>query len=200
MNIVVTGSASSGKTSVLDRLSADLSRMGYRVFVLSETATELLKAGFDCTTQTFLFQKTLFSLQHAREQIYRSYITAYPAERAVLLLDRALPDGAVYIDRTRFQEILSLFGFTCETLLRRYDAVIQLQPSAVVTEYEKESNNAYRVETDARECFRQDEALRALYAAHPRYRYVEARQDMEEKYRDVLRIVQGLLDEGEKAE
>ena len=43
--IVLTGGPCAGKTTALARIEQDLSEKGYHVFVVGESATELIKGG-----------------------------------------------------------------------------------------------------------------------------------------------------------
>lgn len=43
--IVLTGGPCAGKTTALARIEEELTEKGYRVFIVSESATELIKGG-----------------------------------------------------------------------------------------------------------------------------------------------------------
>lgn len=54
--IVITGSAASGKSKIIRKLAYTLTNKSFTVFVLPETATELLEAGFDSLSNKLQFQ------------------------------------------------------------------------------------------------------------------------------------------------
>ena len=190
--IVLTGAAASGKTKIINMLLSDLLHNGYDALMLSETATEMMRGGFPARRRVVLFQKTLFDLQYARENAYMEYLESV-SDDSVCLLDRSLADGSIYTARSDYVRFASRYGLTLESILDRYDAVIQLQPSVLVCEYDRESNNNVRLETSGAECLTQDEALRGLYSAHRNYFYVAAEINFDDKYKNVLKIVEGIL-------
>lgn len=187
--IVITGSAASGKSKIIRKLAYTLTNKSFTVFVLPETATELLEAGFDSLSNKLQFQTTLFDLQFKKETIYQNHIEKLYDKRAILLLDRGLADGAVYIEPNDFEEIIRRHNLTVRSILQRYDSVIQLQPCVVVREYSRDSNNAFRVEKSGKECLEQDEKLKQLYSAHRHYYYVDAEEDINIKFENVLKII-----------
>lgn len=187
--IVITGSAASGKSKIIRKLACTLTNKGFSVFILPETATELLEAGFDSSSNKMQFQTTLFDLQLEKEIIYQNHIEKLYDNSAVLLLDRGLADGAVYIAPNDFEEIIRRHNLTVRSILQRYDSVIQLQPCVMVCEYSRDSNNAFRVEKSGKECLEQDEKLKQLYSAHRHYYYVDAEEDINIKFENVLKII-----------
>ena len=191
--IVITGAASSGKTTVIKMLSKQMASEGIPVFTLQETATELLESGFNTATDKKLFQSSLFDFQFSKERIYREYIASFAKEKAVLLIDRSLLDGAVYISDEDFSDIIFKYGLTKKSILARYDAVIQLQTSAFVTDYSRSDNNEYRIEESAEECIGQDKKLKELYLTHDNYSYVKSEADFDAKFNRVCSIVKSLI-------
>ena len=122
--IVITGSAASGKSKIIRRLAYTLTNKSFATFVLPETATEFLEASFDSLSNKMQFQTTLFDLQLEKEIIYRNHIENLYDKNAVLLLDRGLADGAVYIVPNDFEEIIRRHNLTVRGILQRYDSVI----------------------------------------------------------------------------
>ena len=65
--IVLTGGPCAGKTTALSRIEQDLSENGYHVFVVGESATELIKGGIkpfgDKPFDLVLFQKLILKYQ-----------------------------------------------------------------------------------------------------------------------------------------
>ena len=190
--LVVSGAAISGKTTVIEEVSKTLKKQGRVVFTLSETATELLKAGFDPSSNRLLFQKSLFELQLTREQNYREHISSLEnetAKNALLILDRALLDGETYISESDFSSIVSQQGLTKKKILESYDAVIQLQYASCF--YGKKGNE-FRIETSITECIMQDRLLKLAYASHACYRYVASESDIKKKIKNTLAVIEEL--------
>ena len=51
--IVITGGPCAGKTTALARIEQDLSEKGYHVFIVGESATELIKGGICCAKKNY---------------------------------------------------------------------------------------------------------------------------------------------------
>ena len=192
--IVITGSASSGKSSILKALAMKLRSEGVPVITFQETATELLESGFNVNINKKLFQSSLFDFQLSKERIYREYMASSAIGKSVFLIDRGLLDGAIYINDEAFSDIIFKYGFTAESILARYDAIIQLQPSAFVTDYNKSVNNESRMEDSAEECFIQDKKLQKLYLSHRNYHYVKSEKSLETKLENVLSIIKNIIE------
>lgn len=74
--ICLTGGACAGKTTALATLSHDLSSLGFKVLMVPEAATLMMKGGAMIvadgfsTTQGVTFQEILLKLQFALEDTY----------------------------------------------------------------------------------------------------------------------------------
>lgn len=63
-NIVITGGPCAGKSTGLSKIEQELVERGYRVFVVPETATEVITGGIKPSEiGVFDFQSVIFSLQ-----------------------------------------------------------------------------------------------------------------------------------------
>ena len=73
LNIVVTGGPCGGKTTALDELTKLLRSLGYTVYLVNETATELINDGIrpfgDHKLDIKTFQSFIFDAQVAKENI-----------------------------------------------------------------------------------------------------------------------------------
>ena len=122
--IAVTGGPCGGKSSLLTHVDRQLSRDGYRVFSIPESATELILGGikpFDGCMSKYEFQKYVY---------------------------RGIPDNKAYVSDEEFQSLLALFGKTEEEVRRAYDAVIHMVTTADGAEESYTlSNNLARTET-----------------------------------------------------
>jgi len=74
--IVLTGGPCAGKTTALARIEEDLTEKGYKVFVVGESATELIKSGVrpfgDKCLDMVTFQKMIMLYQLQKEEIYNN--------------------------------------------------------------------------------------------------------------------------------
>ena len=73
LNIVVTGGPCGGKTTALDELTNLLRRYGYTVFLVNETATELINDGIrpfgNDKLDNLSFQSLILDAQLHKEEI-----------------------------------------------------------------------------------------------------------------------------------
>ena len=117
--IVLTGGPCGGKTNSIEFLSKKLSDLDYSVKIVDETANYLLKLGYmpSVNISTFDFQNLLFKIQFLNE--YTS-----EGKSNILLCDRGLFDGKVYIDENDFQKILDLNKVKEKEISSTYDGAL----------------------------------------------------------------------------
>ena len=149
--IAVTGGPCGGKSSLLTHVDRQLSRDGYRVFSIPESATELILGGikpFDGCMSMYEFQKFLFRMQFDKEALFHAAARIVPEDHIVIVCDRGIPDNKAYVSDEEFQSLLALFGKTEEEVRRAYDAVIHMVTTADGAEESYTlSNNLARTET-----------------------------------------------------
>ena len=102
--IVLTGGPSAGKTTVINELRKSLEIQGYKVICVSETASELIKAGFipyGDEKYTADFQELVLKQQLAKEENYESMMDKTYEKDSIIIYDRALLDNAAYWDNQK---------------------------------------------------------------------------------------------------
>ena len=117
--IVLTGGPCGGKTESIDFLSKKLIEQNYSVKVVNETANSLLKLGYmpSVNISIFDFQNLLFKIQFLNEYISEG-------KSNILLCDRGLFDGKVYINESDFQKILELNEVKEKEIFSTYDGAL----------------------------------------------------------------------------
>lgn len=117
--IVLTGGPCGGKTESIQFLSDKLIEQHYSVKIIDETANSLLKLGYmpSVNISIFDFQNLLFKIQFLKEYISEG-------KSKVLLCDRGLFDGKVYIDNNDFKKILELNKLNEEKVFSTYDGAL----------------------------------------------------------------------------
>lgn len=129
--IVLTGGPCAGKTTAIEQIKEVLIKKGYRVFIVPESATELINGelrpfGND-SIDIDLFQKLIMKYQLVKEKIYEEAARSLPNDsKSVIIYDRGLLDNKAYISHYQFQKILNEGD-----LLERYDMVIHLVTAAI---------------------------------------------------------------------
>ena len=196
--IVLTGGPCAGKTTALSRIEQELSENGYHVFVVGESATELIKGGikpfgvkpFDLV----LFQKLILKYQYEKEQIYEEAIKMLPEdEKGVILYDRGLLDNKAYIPDDVFREIVLENNMQELDLLDSYDMVLHLVTAADgCPEYYTLENNQARTET-IEEAIALDKKTQEAWLGHSRLIIVDNSTEFEEKINRTLEHIYQLL-------
>ena len=157
--IVLTGGPCAGKTSILSKIEQSLLERGYKVFIVRESATELINGGItphQSGVGMLNFQRLILVYQYQKEEIYNQAVLDTKDKDIVIIYDRGILDNKAYISELEFNDLLydlSLqFGkrINESTILDRYDMVIHLVTSAYSSQYTLENNKArYEDKDDA---------------------------------------------------
>lgn len=196
--IVLTGGPCAGKTTALARIEQDLSEKGYHVFIVGESATELIKGGIKpFGTNPFdlvLFQKLILKYQHEKEKIYEEAIKMLPdEEEGVILYDRGLMDNKAYIPDDVFHNIVLENNMQELDLLDSYDMVLHLVTAADgCPEYYTLENNQARTET-MDEAIALDKKTQLAWLGHSRLVIIDNSTDFENKINRTLENIYQLL-------
>ena len=110
--IVLTGGPCAGKTTALARLSGFLSERGFRVFTVPEMATMLFVNGASIADlvkhgdpAVMAFQRAVIDSQLAVEDAF-GRVAAATGSPSVLLCDRGVLDGAAYMRRDLWKDLM----------------------------------------------------------------------------------------------
>lgn len=154
--IVLTGGPCGGKTESIGFLSKKLIEQGYPVRIIEETANSLLKLGYmpNINISVFDFQNLLFKIQFLKEYVSEGKST-------ILLCDRGLLDGKVYIDNNDFQKILEINKVDEQTILHTYDGALYFK--SIASEYPDEFVSKRIYETSEIGVFR-DELCKEIWS------------------------------------
>lgn len=198
--IVITGGPSGGKTTSLIRLNEMLSARGYKVFVSSESATKLYKAGMrvgpgEMTVAEFQKAVLLDTIEQEARLLDAAAHYAAEGKKAVVLCDRGTMDGEAYLDKATFAAMLeSLSLDPREVCDKRYDAVIHLRTAAVGAEAAYTlHNNSARKETIEQAKIIDQKTLEA-WKTHPHLRVIENTSDFEAKIAQLFAEVSAVLE------
>lgn len=188
---VLTGGPCAGKTSALAKVEEELTELGYKVIIVSESATELIKGGVkpfgDKALDILSFQKLIIALQLSKEKVYETASTFYPEDqKCVVIYDRGVLDNKAYIGQKVFDGLLDELNLNELRLMDNYDMVIHLVTAADgKEEYYTLENNAARTETasQAREL---DKKTMNAWAGHNNLKIIDNASNFEEKLNKVL--------------
>lgn len=177
--ICLTGGPCAGKTTALATLSTVLRQLGFRVLLVPEAATLLMKGGAMIETRklTFAdavrFQINVMKMQMSLEDIFIE-IALEQEHPTIILCDRGVMDGSAYTSDNIWQAILDETGWsTIQLRDRRYEAVIHLVTAADgAGEFYTTTNNEARYESkeDAQEL---DKKLINAWVGHPHFSIID---------------------------
>lgn len=170
--IVITGAPASGKSECINRLKQDPAFAAYLFF--DEIARRLLQDNPHIRNDWMAFHLEIYRCQSEREKAEagRSFIT-----------DRGTLDAFAF-----HPSAMDAVGTTISREYLRYDLVVHLGSAARLGEefYQKD---AVRTETTD-EALRIESALREVWSGHPQYRFVPAHSDYEQKFVNLLTILE----------
>lgn len=196
--IVLTGGPCAGKTTAFARIETELTNLGYKVFVMPETFTEMYGGGIKLLEYPNVeFQDMLFRLQSAKEHIYDEAAEKCVEENVVILYDRGLVDALAYTSPEDSAEILRRNKVTLNTLMNMYDAVIHMVTAAdgaVEAYLANKENNPARYES-VEEAVAADHALKNAWTGHPHLRVVDNSTDFANKINRMMAEIFAILGE-----
>ena len=201
LNIVITGGPCGGKTTALDELTKLLRSYGYAVYLVNESATELITDGIkpfgDNGIELIKFQSLLLDNQINKENIRKKAAEMCPFENVAILYDRGILDNRAYLTYPEFDELMKERNINEEEILSRYDLVFHLVTAAIgKEEYYTTANNNARTETieEARE---RDHKTMETWQNHPNMYIINNDTLFSEKIEKVKNIVRAYLGESE---
>ncbi len=192
--IVLTGGPCAGKTTALQRIEKEFTEKGYKVFIIGESATELISSGArpfgTLSIPTYQFQKGIIGYQLYKEAMYENFAAILPEEtKCLLVCDRGALDNKAYIDADGFAQILKESSLKEIDLLTRYQMILHLVTAAKgAEEFYTLANNEARVEPPevARSL---DETTLNCWIGHPNLHVIANNQDFKSKMDQVIRTI-----------
>ena len=188
--IVLTGGPCAGKSEAMAYLKDELTNLGYKVFTVNETASELMSSGvFPEDIGRVEFQNILLRLQLKKEESYERAASLLKSEKTVIICDRGALDGKAYITDSQFASITESLSLSENDLRDRYDAVFHLRSSSKSEEniYTLENNNA-RSESKADASALDDRTL-SCWVGHNHLRVISCTYDFADKLSNLKKQV-----------
>jgi len=198
--IVLTGGPCAGKTSAHTKVEEELTEKGYKVFVVSESATELIRGGIkpfgNIPLNLIKFQELILQYQYQKEKIYEAAAASLDdSAKCVIIYDRGLLDNKAYINQQIFNKLLEVQGLNELEIMDNYNMVIHLVTAADGAEeaYTLGNNNA-RTETKEEACALDARTVNA-WAGHPNLRIIGNERDFNTKLQNVIDEINNLIGE-----
>lgn len=188
--IVLTGGPCAGKTTALSRIEEELTERGYRVIIVSESATELIKAGIrpfgDNAFHYLNFQRLILEYQLDKEKIYERAASMLPEEeKVVIVYDRGVMDNKAYVPK-EFHTLVEEKELSELDLLDNYDMVLHLVTAADgCPEFYTLENNQARSES-IEEAIELDKKTQEAWLGHNRLVVIDNSTSFEDKLKKVM--------------
>ena len=198
-NIVLTGGPCAGKSTGLSRIEQELSKRGYKVYVVAETATEVITGGIKPSEISWLeFQMSIFEIQTIKEKIFRERAEEYSKKHnvnCVIIYDRGLLDAKAFMSNDDYFSLLRVENKSEIEVKDSYDGVFHLKTAADGAElfYTLENNNA-RSETPE-EARKIDKKIIKAWTGHPHLRIIDNSTNFREKIDRLMVEIYSLLGE-----
>ena len=200
--IVLTGGPGAGKTTAQSWIQNDLTKLGYRVLFVPETATELITVGvapWSCASN-LEYQKCQMALQLKKEELFMQAARGMDCDRVVIVCDRGAMDNKAYMSDMEFTQLLNEMGLSEVGLRDNYDAVIHMVTAAKGAEkYYTTENNKARTESIP-EAAALDDQIISVWTGHPHLRVIDNSTGFEEKLKRVIAEIHSILGEPEPYE
>lgn len=192
-HIVLTGGPSGGKSTGISVIEQKLTDRGYKVFVLEEMASILIRSGYaPWVVGNKLFQDAIIKLQVERNKLYNDLYEKF-LDKMVILHDRGLMDGNAYIDTDTFNKLLNKYGFSKTSALDYYDGVFHLVTAAKgAREFYTLENNKARTETPEQAAELDDKLLKC-WNGHQHLRVITNGCDFNTKIDKLMKEVFSLM-------
>ncbi|MDO5476446.1 MAG: ATP-binding protein [Eubacteriales bacterium] len=195
--IVITGGPCAGKTSAMEKIREDLSRLGWRVLFVPETATELISGGVAPWTliSNAEYQQCQILLQKGKEKIFERAAGRMDAEKVLIVCDRGVLDNRAYMTAEESEQVFGALGLNEDGERKQYDAVFHLTTAAKgALEAYTLANNGARYETPE-EAAAVDARVLEAWTGHPHLRVIDNSTSFEEKLNRLVREITAVLEE-----
>lgn len=198
--IVLTGGPCAGKSKLVATLPSLIAkRTGLHSITIPETVSWMGAHGMRREDfpgiVAFQTAQTMIQAAHEGEAIEASRLMG--RDDTIILMDRAIPDAAAYLDADGYAAVLAANGLSPEQVMRRYDAVIFLHSVACGHETLYHARgNAMRIERDADDAISADARTLNAYQGHPRMFEIHDTETIGEKAERVMEAICRALGDG----
>lgn len=195
--IAITGGPCAGKTTAMQKIVEEFTERGYKVFVVSETATELIMGGAkpfgDFKIDMVEFQRYVLEMQLNKERLFEK-IANNTNMNTIILCDRGVMDNRAYVNNKVFRELLNEFKLNEMEIMSSYDLVLHLVTAADgAEEYYTTLNNSARTETpkEAREL---DKKTLNSWVGHENLNIITNNGSFDDKIHNVIKAIYEMFD------
>lgn len=196
--IVLTGGPCAGKSTGLAVIDQKLKNLGYRVILMDEMATNVIKSGLTPMDIGLEFQTLLVKLQLDRDKHYEEALSLLDSseDKIAILYDRGILDGNAYCTKEGFDSVLHQSNVSRNEMLTYYNGVFHLVTAANgARDCYTTANNSARTETPE-EAIEKDKLTLDCWVGHPHLRVINnENRNFEQKMTKLLEEIMSLLGE-----
>ena len=190
--IAITGGPCAGKTTAMQRIVDEFTERGYKVFVVSETATDLINGGIrpfgTGACDIVEFQRYVLYMQLSKEKLFEKVASGCKQD-TIILCDRGIMDNRAYINDEYFQKLLKERNLKEMEVMSSYDLVIHLVTAADgAREYYTTVNNKARTETPE-EAMIADKKTLDSWTGHDKLVIVDNKVGFDEKIDNAIKSI-----------
>ena len=189
------GGPCSGKSKCLPLVREKLEQMGYNVFVIPESATEISLSGIlphkNVSMETF--QEFVIDNQISKENLFFGLQKVF-SDKLVLLCDRTILDSLIYIHKNVFEDKVSKHGLSVDDIFNRYDMIIHLTtiaeklPKKYKFREDEDCQNVARRETPE-QALLVDEKSKQIFFTHNNFHIINPTEKIEEKINTITELI-----------
>ena len=191
-NILITGGACAGKTTSIKLIDSYLREKGYRVIVIDEVPTDLIKNGiFYNKIGKIEFLELVIKTQINNEiECFEKYNNE---EKTIVIFDGSPIDCLKFISEDELKTILKKHDLDIDKIANRYDAIIFLHTIAKKYSelYSNENNNARL--TDINIAIERNEKLEKYYNKLEKVSFIECENDINIKNNNIKTVIKEIL-------
>lgn len=199
------GGPCSGKTKCLPLLREKLQKDGYKVFIIEESATEISLSGIvpsqDIPMQ--FFQECILRNQLFKEEMYQDLEKIIDTSKIILLLDRTIMDGQLYLPEMVFNAMLYSYGYNKQKAFDQYDMILHMTTVAdkLKNKYEYQGSehckNSARRETPE-EAIVIDKNSKKLFSTHKNFHIIENFNNVNDKIDYIYELIKDNISKKEE--
>ena len=194
--IAITGGPCAGKTTAMEKIVQEFTERGYKVFVVNETATDLINGGIkpfgDNPLDLLEFQRCVLEQQLAKEKLFDRIANSYQQD-TIILCDRGILDNRAYITDEQFKQLLKEYELNEMEIMSSYDMVIHLVTAADgAVEAYTTANNTARTETPE-QAIKADRKTLNSWIGHKKIEIIGNEGSFDEKIHNVVKSIYEFL-------
>ena len=190
-SILITGGACAGKTTSLEMIKNYLSAKGYKVIVIDEVPTNLIKTGiaYEKIGKLEFIELIIKTQINNEKEIFEKYDNE---KNTIVIFDGSPLDSLKFITENELENILKKHGMRIDKIVTKYDAIIFLQTIAKkYPELYSNDNNIARL-PDINLAIERNDRLEKYYNKYRKISVIECENDINIKNNNIKKAIETL--------